>query len=197
MQRYIVNSGVVLSLLCVLPARLLAEEPSAWEMLPEASELKFEFQQLGDAESGRFRRFTTTLRFEPNNLAASRIDVQIQMGSVDTHDQERDAVLRSPDLFHVERWPVATFAAGKFRSLGGDHYQAEATLTIRDQQHKLPFPFSFTISRENKALVGNLRSDIVVERLAYGVGQGDWLETDWVANKVRVKVAIKVIKKAT
>src|SRR5690349_6013009 len=63
------------------------------------SSLGFAFEQAGARNNGTFRQFTTTLDYDANNLAASRLDVKIQIGSLDTQDKDRDATLASADLF--------------------------------------------------------------------------------------------------
>src|SRR5436190_13992498 len=75
------------------------------------SSLTFTFQQAGAQNTGTFRQFTTTLDYDANNLAASRLDVKVQIGSLDTQDKDRDGTLASADLFDAQKYPAATYSA--------------------------------------------------------------------------------------
>ena len=65
----------------------------------------------GAATKGSFRQFTTELVYDEKNLAASSLDVTVQIASVDTQDQERDDMLAGADLFDAQKFPTATFTA--------------------------------------------------------------------------------------
>src|SRR5690348_3817836 len=67
------------------------------------SSLGFTFEQAGAKTNGTFRQFATTFDYDPNNLAASRLDVKVQIGSLDTQDKDRDGTLTSADLFDAQK----------------------------------------------------------------------------------------------
>jgi len=155
------------------------------------SRLQFDFTQAGAKNRGAFRRFTVAMDFSPDNLAASRLQVSIEMNSFDTGDQERDDTLRSDDLFAVKKFPQARFSAAQIvRTQAG--YEAVGKLTIRDQTHDLRVPFTFRTATEQGAAVGYMSGKTTIRRLDYGVGQGDWKATDQVSNDVVVSFALRL-----
>jgi polyisoprenoid-binding protein YceI len=159
---------------------------------PAKSSLEFTFTQAGAANKGRFTRFQVALDFAADNLAASRLDVTVEMNSTDTGDQERDDTLKGADLFAVAKFPQAHFAASQInRTASG--YEAVGKLTIRGVTRDARVPFSFRTATENGAAVGYMSGKTSVRRLDYGVGQGDWKATDQVGNDVAVSFTLRLI----
>src|SRR5262249_25649968 len=66
------------------------------------------------------------------NLGNSKVSVRIEAASISTRDEKRDAHLRSPDFFDVERHPAITFESTKVERLEGSDYRVSGDLTIHD-----------------------------------------------------------------
>ena len=79
---------------------------------------------------GEFRDFSGTLELA-ENPADSKINVTIQAGSVDTHDDNRDAHLRTNDFFDAETHPTWTFTSTAIRPRSADEWDVDGDLTIR------------------------------------------------------------------
>src|SRR5918992_664587 len=95
--------------LLLAPALLfvgLAYAASQWVMQPKQSELTFTATQAGAPFQGKFEKFSADISFDPANIASSRLEVKIDLRSVDSKDSERDDTLKGPDLFAVEKWPT-------------------------------------------------------------------------------------------
>jgi polyisoprenoid-binding protein YceI len=164
---------------------------SEWQLLPAKSSLVFVFGQAGTDEKGQFRSFPLQLKFGADALEQSAFDVQVDMKSVDTGDKDRDEILLSKDMFDVKQWPQAHFKTLKIEKRGENEYQADAELTIRDQTRPLPFPFHLVISEDQGKQVFRLQSEVTINRLDFGVGQGEWKTTTWIPDPVKVVVDIQ------
>jgi polyisoprenoid-binding protein YceI len=150
-----------------------ASAPTHYALDPAKSSLEFTFVQAGAQNKGRFRRFQVSFDFAPDNLAASRLDVLVDMTSVDTGDQERDDTLRGADLFAAAKFAQAHFAATQInRTAAG--YEAVGKLTMRGVSRDQRVAFSFRSATENGAPAGYMTGKTSVQRLDFGVGQGDW-----------------------
>jgi polyisoprenoid-binding protein YceI len=174
------------------PAAAATPDPSHYLLDPAKSTLQFTFMQAGAQNKGRFKRFTTALDWSGDNPAASRLEVTVDMTSVDTGDQERDDTLRDVDLFGVKKFAQARFAATQIVKTASG-YDAVGKLTIRDITHELHVPFSFRTATEQGANVGYMSGKTSLRRLDYGVGQGDWKATDQVGNDVGVAFELRLI----
>lgn len=158
---------------------------------PAKSTLEFNFSQEGAQNKGRFRRFTTVLDFADDNLAASHLEVTIDLTSVDTDDQERDDTLRDADMFAVKKFAQARFTAAQIVKTASG-YEAGGKLTIRDITRDMRVPFTLRTATEQGASVGYMSGRTSLRRLDFGVGQGDWKATDEVGNDVGVSFALRL-----
>jgi polyisoprenoid-binding protein YceI len=184
----------------LLPALLLATLPAAaadapavthYVLDPSKSTLGFSFVQAGAQNKGQFKRFTVALDFAADNLAASHLDVTIDMNSLDTGDQERDQTLRDTDLFAVKKFSQARFSAAQIVKTATG-YEAVGKLTIRDVTREARVPFAFRAAQEGGVATGYMSGKTSLKRLDYGVGQGDWKATDQVSNEVGVSFALRL-----
>jgi len=80
---------------------------------------------------GRFTKWTGHLELDEQDLTRSRVDVEIDVASVDTHEPQRDAHLRSGDFFEVDKHPRIVFKSKRVEEKGKDHLAVTGDLTIR------------------------------------------------------------------
>jgi polyisoprenoid-binding protein YceI len=80
---------------------------------------------------GLFTRITGTLTFDPLNVAASTLKVEIEAGSLFTGVVDRDNHLKSADFLEVEKFPVITFTSTRVEQVALDHAWVHGDLTIR------------------------------------------------------------------
>lgn len=179
----------------LLPVVAQADAP-AYSVDPAGSSLGFTASQTGAEFDGSFRKFTAQIRFSPRDLAGSRFDVVVDTTSIDTQDDDRDTALRGPDLFHVEKYPRARFVTTAFTPRGGDSFEARGKLTIRDVTREVRVPFTFASVREGGRESVSLEGTAELNRLDFGVGQGEWQDTSWVANEVIVRFALRLLPAA-
>jgi polyisoprenoid-binding protein YceI len=158
---------------------------------PAKSTLQFTFLQAGAKNQGHFTRFPVTFDFSPDDLAASRLEVTVQMNSFTTGDQERDETLRGADLLAVAKYPEAHFSATQI-SRTANGFEALGKLTLRGVARDLRVPFTFRTASENGTTAGYMNGKTTVRRLDFGVGQGDWKATDQVGNDVEVSFALRL-----
>jgi polyisoprenoid-binding protein YceI len=173
----------------MLPGSVLA---ASWT-IEDGSAIRFEAYQQGAPVQGSFERFTAEIVFDPDDLAGSRIEVEIEVASIATGHKDRDTALRSPPLFDVERWPTARFASTKLERLGGEAYQAQGQLTIRNVRKDVVLPFTLRIADhpgDPDLLQADAAGELTISRLDFGVGQGEWASTATVGEKVVIRVAI-------
>lgn len=157
-----------------------------------SSLLRFTFEQAGANNTGRFGKYTADVTFGADNLAASKIDVDIDIASLDTGDMERDDTLKSADLFDPAKFPKARFVSSKITTVGAGRYEAQGKLTIRNVTKNIKLPITFQTKEEKGKQVGYLTGRYTLKRLEYGVGQGDWKSTEWVKDDVIVSFSLKL-----
>ncbi|MBS0194008.1 MAG: YceI family protein [Proteobacteria bacterium] len=160
---------------------------ASWHADGKASTLTFSTVSQGAAIDGRFKTFTAIIDFDPAKLASSRFDVSITLSSADTAAEERDQMLRGTDFLDATHAPTARYTCTKFRSLGGNRYAADGTLTLRGVSKPVTLNFKWTPGTA-PALVG----DTTLNRLDFNVGGGQWADTSQIANAVKIHTALKL-----
>lgn len=58
---------------------------------------------------GGFGSVQGTVAYDSQNVAASKIEVEIDASTISTLENARDAHLKSPDFLYVEKYPTITF----------------------------------------------------------------------------------------
>jgi polyisoprenoid-binding protein YceI len=162
--------------------------PASYRLDPAQSSLSFEFTQAGAQNKGRFARFDVSLAFDPAQPAQGHLDVNVEVSSLDTGDKDRDDTLGGAELFNVSKFPRAHFTSAAITRIDATHFEAAGKLTIRDMTRDLRVPFTFTASGGAASMTGQ----VVIKRLDFGVGQGDWKSTEWVGNDVAVSFALRL-----
>jgi len=172
--------------LIAIASQAWAAPAPAWTVDKGASKVAFSSSFDGGAFSGSFRRWDAAIRFDPANLAGSSAVVTFDMTSAATGDSSRDGALPQDDWFAAGRFPKATFTARSFKALGGNRYQAVGDLTIRGVTKPLTLPFTLVITGG----VAKMNASVGLNRLAFGVGQGDWKTTEVVPGTVTVNISL-------
>jgi polyisoprenoid-binding protein YceI len=178
--------------LAILAAPVLAWAAPApvWSVDKASSRLSFSSSFGGTAFSGVFRRWDADVRFDPKNLAGSSVTATIDTASAVTGDKDRDASLPADEFFAAAKFPKATFTAHTFQDLGGGRYNAAGTLTIRGVSKPLTLPFTLAITGP----AARINATIAINRLAFGVGQGEWRAVEAIPAAVTVTIAISAHK---
>jgi polyisoprenoid-binding protein YceI len=80
---------------------------------------------------GRFTDFEGRIHID-QIPQRSWAEVTVGATSLDTADERRDAHLRSPDFFDVERFPTLTFRTTQLEATGDGEWKVHGELTVRD-----------------------------------------------------------------
>ena len=121
----------------VLPA------PGRWDIDPGHTDLAFVGRHFMVTKvRGRFTDVTGAVTIA-DRLEDSRVDVTINMASVESGSEARDEHIKSPELFDIEQFPTATFRSTsvQWRRSGGT---VHGDLTI----HGVTRPVDLTVTFE-------------------------------------------------
>ncbi|MER5178244.1 YceI family protein [Streptomyces sp. NPDC002896] len=80
---------------------------------------------------GAFSDYRSDLYFDGEQPSRSRAEMVIQVASVDTGVEQRDAHLVGPDFFDANRHPEMAFRSTSTVHVGDDSYRMTGDLTIR------------------------------------------------------------------
>ena len=152
---------------------------------PAGSKLEFVGVQAGAEFTGSFHKYTAAIDFAPDALASAHFDVQIDLTSVDSKDKDRDQTIRGSDIFDVAHFPMAHYVT-KTITKTATGFSATGSLTLRGDTKDVPIDFQFVSTGPQAKLDGTAK----LKRLDFGVGQGDWKSTEWVADAVKINFSL-------
>ncbi len=179
------TSAPTVSATAAAPAAVAAPKSAAAWTQTANSTLSFATSYDGEEFSGVFKQFTADLRFDPQNLPGSRFDVVIQLGSANTENEERDETLLGSEFFNAVAAPQALYTATRFRKLADGRFVADGTLTLRGITKPVPLTFRWTPGATPK-----LEGTATVKRLEFGIGTGDWDDTEVMPDAVSVTTTL-------
>ena len=179
------------------PAILLtgmSAQAADWVIDKADSKAIFKWTYSGTPYQGEFTNISATFAIAPLNPTQCKFDVTIPIIDMVIDDAETMDYLLDLELFDVDQFPVATFKAEKCSIDGIDAFTSEGTLTIRDQTNPISFPFNLSVGMEDGGVRFHLTSEVTINRLEYGVGQGYWASTAAIPNEVVVEVDVYAVR---
>ena len=150
----------------------MTADPSAtttWNIDPahSAAEFKVKHMMISNVR-GKFSGISGVLhRFEADHTR-STLEVSIDVSTVNTHDAQRDGHLKSPDFFHVERFPAMTFKSTHIERKG-DGYAVTGSVTFNSSGDATGVDLSFLDSAYSSTAV--IFNHIVQTNTYSGLGQ--------------------------
>ncbi len=151
-------------------------------------------------EEGRFQDFSGTVFYDPKNPAASRVEVEIRVASIDTKIDARNRWLLSEDFFHAERYPTMNFRSTRVVPQGKDTFLVTGNMTIRGVTRQITAPvkllgFSHYLDdhgRERVNIAG-FETSFTLDRTAFGVNGTRWSGGQLIlGNEVNVTLLVSV-----
>ena len=171
----------------------------AWQIDNSHTSIEFGVKHMMvSTVRGRFTRFGGEITEDPQNLLNSKVEGWIETGSVDTHDANRDAHLRSGDFFDAENFPRMTFVGKRIERAGGDQYKLIGDLTVRDVTRE----FTFDVTNEGKGKnpwggeIWGLTANATLNRKDFGLNWNVALEAGGllVGDQVKIRVEMELVK---
>lgn len=91
----------------------------------------FQISHMGFSETyGVFKNVSGTLTLDEAKPETSRVDVTIDVASIDTASEARDEHLKGADFFDVKTFPTMTFKSTKVELTGKDTANVTGDLTL-------------------------------------------------------------------
>jgi polyisoprenoid-binding protein YceI len=174
-----------------------------WQLDPAHSSVEFSVKHMMmTTVRGRFKNVEATLRGDRDQPEDAGVEVRIEVGSIDTGVDDRDAHLRGPDFFDAENHPEITFRStgleGEPPRQEGDRFRLPGELMVRDTTMEVTLDCEYEgrgTDPWGKTRAGfTFRTEI--DRRDWGLRWNQALETGGVlvANKVRIEGEIQFVR---
>ena len=113
---------------------------TTWNIDPVHSVAEFKVKHMMISNvKGQFPKVSGKLTLDESDVSKSKVETSIETASIETRDPQRDGHLKSPDFFHVEKFPTMTFKSTGIKVVRDGELSVEGDLTIRDTTRKVVF----------------------------------------------------------
>lgn len=144
---------------------------------------------------GAFSGIQGSVSYDPDDVQSTKMNVNIDASTVNTHDAQRDAHLKSADFLDVARFPTMSFQSARVEAVDGGELSITGDLTI----HGVTRPVVLQVdppSAEAKDPWGNLRmgasATTRIKRSDFGLAWNQALETGGILVGDELKLALDV-----
>lgn len=153
------------------------------------SQIGFTLKQLSVPVDGSFKQFNAKVSFDAAKPQATQADITIQTASIALPTADANNQAKQKDWFNVAQYPTARFVSTTVKPLAAGRFQVTGKLTLKGITREVSAPFSAKAQGGITVVEGVLP----ISRLAYKIGEGEWADTDTVADTVQIKfrVALK------
>lgn len=175
------------------PLLLVSSLPSQaanWVLDAGESVVTFKYSYEGAPYQGEFQNVEATFEIDPMNPGSCVFSVTIPIAEIKVDSPEVLDYLLDLEMFDVDRWPTASFKAEKCSLESANTFVSEGMLTIRDQTRPISFPFTLAVETVDGQVAFHMTSEVTIQRLDFGVGQGYWANTATIPNDVVITVDI-------
>jgi polyisoprenoid-binding protein YceI len=189
---------VILSAAALLASNFMFAQ--GWGFDKSHSSVKFSITHMLVSETeGAFKKFSGTLVSEKDDFSDAKIEFTIDVNSIDTDEEQRDAHLKSADFFDVANNPKITFKSKSFTKVSGNKYKLVGDLTM----HGVTKTVTFEVTNGGviKDPYGNKRTGFkvvgLINRYDFGLKYNAMLEAGGVTigENVTFSATVEFIKK--
>jgi polyisoprenoid-binding protein YceI len=184
-------------LAALVPALGLAEVVT-WNVDSSHTQSTFTIRHLMISNvKGEFRSTSGVVKLDEKDLSRSSVEAVLDAKSIHTREDKRDAHLRSPDFFDVEKYPSITFRSTKVEK-AGEGYKVTGDLTM----HGVTKPVVLDVSALTPEVTdpgGGIRRGVTarttVNRRDYGLTWSKVVEAGpVVGDEVKIEIEAELIK---
>jgi polyisoprenoid-binding protein YceI len=190
------SAHIVLAIVFLLVlATNVHASPTDWKIDPAHSGVYFRVQHIYSAVNGFFPEFEGEIKFDPADLKKSKVFFKVNVKSVNTNNEKRDGHLLSDEFFAAKTYPHMTFESQSIMHKQGNQYVAQGVMKIKDVSKKIDLPFIYFGKKQHpfnaKQEVAGFEAKMTIDRLAYHVGNGNFVKMGVVGQQVDVLVSVE------
>jgi polyisoprenoid-binding protein YceI len=172
---------LIVSLLAALLPSLAGAQTA---LQADKSSIRFVSKQMNVPVEGRFKKFTANMTFDAKKPETTKAEFEVELGSIDLGSPEAETEVKRKLWFNLEAFPKAKFTVASVKPLGGDKFEVTGPLNIKGVETKV---VSTATVKTDAAGVTTAEGKFPIKRLQYKIGEGQWADTETVADEVEVR----------
>ncbi len=139
-----------------------------WTVVPEQSQVLFDYQRNGQPAVGHFAVFEGEGVFDRDAPGDATLELRIDSASIDLDDSLASAFATSAEWFDSKNFPLVVYRLLKLTPESGNRYHATGELTIRGRTRPIETTITIEIGDDEAHASGSLR----LNRKDYRLGVG-------------------------
>ena len=175
---------------------------STWQVDPNHSLVEFSTKHMMiTTVKGRFGKVSGTIVIDERSPDRSRVEAELDAGSIDTRADQRDQHLRSADFLDVEHYPTIDFRSRRVEGSSknpGDEFRVVGDLTIRGTTREVTLDAVY--EGMGKDPWGGERvsfsATTKIDRRDFGLTWNQMLETGGVlvGNDIKISIEVQAVR---
>ena len=149
---------------------------------PYNYEISLKIKNAGLTVTGRFTGLKTDLIFNPSDLAKSSLSASVEVATIKTGIDKRDADLQEEKYFNTAKYKLIEVKSTKINKKG-NQYSGLFNVTIKGVTKQVEIPFDAKISGNDATFSGSFP----LNRRDFGVGGSSMMMSDNLTVNIMVK----------
>ncbi|NDV62778.1 YceI family protein [Puniceicoccales bacterium CK1056] len=167
------KKSLIFLLAGLLSAFSLNAEKIVYKIDPVHSGISFKIRHFINKIPGNFDKFSGEIHFDKETPANSKAVATIDVASVDTRNEDRDAHLQNEDFFKATEFPQITFTSTEWVAIDEDSFEVTGLLSILGVEKPVTLNVEYLGEVEGR---GTIRSGwegtTTINRKDWGMGYG-------------------------
>jgi polyisoprenoid-binding protein YceI len=171
-----------------------------WSIDTTHSSIHFSVKHMVIAKAkGSFGNYKVNVETNGLDFSDAKIELEIDVNSINTNAADRDNHLKSPDFFDVANFPIIKFASKSFTKINDEDYKLVGDISIKGITKSIEF--KVTYGGQVTDPWGNVRAGFTLEssidRFDFGLSWNALLEAGnaMVGKQVKLEAEIEIITK--
>ena len=171
----------------------------SWQIDPYHLQVEFATKHLGMMTvRGHFTEVSASGTIDPDNPAASSVEVTIPAASVRTNNAMRDDDIRSANFLDVDSHPTITFTSTKIEPAGPDRFTMTGDLTIKGQTRPITLRVLRYGELNDPEMMGHrmaYSAEGEIDRREFGLTMNMLLDGRWVVgDQVTIMIELELVE---
>lgn len=169
-----------------------------WSLDQTHSNIQFSVKHMVISQAkGSFTNYTVKVETNGSEFSAAKIELEIDVKSINTSSIDRDNHLRSADFFDVEKYSTIKFVSKSMTKINDEDYKLEGDITLKGITKSIEFKVNY-----GGQLIdpwGNIRAGFTIEgsidRFDFGLNWNTLLEAGnaMVGKVVKLQAEIEIV----
>jgi polyisoprenoid-binding protein YceI len=171
----------------------------AWTIDTAHSQIQFSVRHMMISNvRGRFENFKGTIDLDEQKIEDSKVDITIDVATINTRDTQRDQHLRSLDFFQSDKYPSITYVSKKVNQTDATHAKIIGDLTIRGISKEVVLDVEFNGQAKSPwgTTSAGFSASTKINRKDWGLEWNKTLETGGVlvGDEIIISIDLELVK---